>query len=76
MGYKPRVNERKHRRLIADALALAELAGEELRPLHQAARNDATKSHIQRVQMRLLELQTLLYQMRDIARGDSDDDGR
>lgn len=74
MGYKPRVNERKHRRLIADALALAELAGEELRPLRQAARNDATKAHIQRIEIRLLELRTLLYQMRDIAKGDSDDE--
>jgi hypothetical protein len=73
MGYKPRVNERKHRRLIADALTLAEQAGEELRPLRQAARNDATKAHIQRIEIRLLELRTLLYQMRDIAKGDIDD---
>ena len=74
MGYKPRPNSRKHRRLIGDATAEAELAEQELDELQRAARNDATKAHIRGIQVRVLTIDKLLRQMMEIARLESEDD--
>ena len=68
MPYKPQPNERKHKRLIADATAEAELAEQALDELQRAARNDATKSHIRGIQVRVLRINKFLSQMMEIAR--------
>lgn len=68
MPYKPQPNERKHRRLIADATAQAELAEQALDELQRAAKSDATKSFIRGIQVRVLRIDKLLSQMMEIAR--------
>jgi RNA-binding protein YlmH len=73
MPYKPRPNERKHKSLIADAMAEAELAEQALDELQRAAKNDATKSHIRGIQVRVLRIDKLLSQMMEIARLESDE---
>jgi RNA-binding protein YlmH len=72
MPYKPQPNERKHRRLIADATAEVELAEQALDELQRAAKNDATKSHIRGIQVRVLRVDKLLSQMLEIARLEED----
>jgi RNA-binding protein YlmH len=72
MPYKPQPNERKHRRLIADATAEVELAEQALDELQRAAKNDATKSHIRGIQVRVLRVDKLLSQMMEIARLEED----
>lgn len=73
MPYKPQPNERKHRRLIADAIAEAELAEQSLDELQRAARNDNTKSFIRGTQVRVLRINKLLRQMMEIARLEMED---
>jgi hypothetical protein len=68
MGYKPRVGDRKHRRLIGDALSLAEMTAGDLAQLKAAARNERTQAHIQVMEANLLKITVLLYQMMEIAR--------
>ena len=68
MGYKPRVGDRKHRRLIGDALSLAEITAQDLGQLKAAARNERTQAHIQGMESNLLKITVLLYQMMEIAR--------
>ena len=68
MGYKPRVGDRKHRRLIGDALSLAEITAGDLAQLKAAARNERTQAHIQTMEANLLKITVLLYQMLEIAR--------
>lgn len=68
MGYKPRVGDRKHRRLIGDALSLAEMTAGDLAQLKAAARNERTQAHIQVMEANLLKITVLLYQMLEIAR--------
>jgi hypothetical protein len=72
MGYKARPNERKHKRLIGDALAEAELAEQELDALQKAAGNDATKAHVRGIQIRTLMIANLLHKMMEIARLETD----
>jgi RNA-binding protein YlmH len=72
MPYRPQPNERKHRRLIADATAEVELAEQALDELQRAAKNDATKSHIRGIQVRVLRVDKLLSQMMEIARLEED----
>lgn len=68
MAYKPQPNQRRHRKLIGDALAEAELAQQELDALQRHAKNDATKSHVRGIQIRTLRIANLLHQMMEIAR--------
>ena len=42
MAYRPQVGERKHRRMIGDAIARNEIALDKLRELKAAARHEAT----------------------------------
>lgn len=74
MPYKPQPNERKHRRLIADATAETELAEQALDELQRAAKNDATKAHIRGIQVRVLRVSKMLSKMMEIARLESDSD--
>ena len=72
MPYKPQPNERKHKSLIANATAEAELAEQALDELQRAAHNDATKSFIRGIQVRVLRIDKLLSQMMEIARLEED----
>lgn len=74
MGYKPRPNSRKHRRLIADATAETELAEQGLDELQRAARNETTKLFIRGLQVRVLKVNILLKEMMEIARLESEDE--
>jgi hypothetical protein len=73
MAYKPQPNQRRHRRLIGDALAEAELAQQELDQLQRVAKNDATKNHVRGIQIRTLKIANLLHQMMEIARLEQED---
>lgn len=68
MGYKPRVGDRKHRRLIGEAMALAEMTSADLAKLREAARNEKTQAYIQALEANALRITVLLYQMLEIAR--------
>lgn len=68
MGYKPRVGDRKHRHLIGEAMALAEMTSGDLAKLRLAARNEKTQAFIQTLEANTLRITVLLYQMLEIAR--------
>jgi hypothetical protein len=72
MGYKARPNQRKHKHLIGDALAEAELAEQELDALQRAAGNDATRAHVRGIQIRVLLIANTLNKMMEIARLETD----
>jgi hypothetical protein len=73
MPYKPQPNERKHKRLIADATAETELADQELEELLRVAKSPETKAHIRGIQVRVLHVDKLLNQMMEIARLEDDE---
>lgn len=78
MGYRPQTNSRKHKKLIGDALALAEMSGEKLEELRRAAKNDTTKAHVQGIENDLLKLQVTLHQVLELiheAQAGEDDAG-
>lgn len=66
MGYRPQTNSRKHKRLVGDALASAEIASGKLAKLREAAKNDPTKAHIQGIENDLLKLQVTLYRVLEL----------
>jgi len=66
MGYRPQVNNRKHKSLVGDALALAEITSGKLSKLREAAKNDATKAHIQGIENDMLKLQVILHQVLEL----------
>ncbi len=66
MGYKPQVNNRKHKSLVGDALSLAEISSGKLAKLRDAAKNDATKAHIQGIENDMLKLQVTLHQVLEL----------
>ncbi len=66
MGYRPQTNSRKHKRLVGDALALADIAGGKLDELKRAAKNDVTKAHIQAIENDLLRLQVTLHEVLEL----------
>ncbi len=74
MAYKPQPNQRRHRRLIGDALAEAELAQQELDQLQRVAQSDKTKAFIRGIQIRNLQITNLLHQMMEIARQENETD--
>jgi len=74
MPYKPQPNERKHKSLIANATAEAELAEQALDELQRAAKSDTTKAFIRGIQVRVLRIDKMLSQMMEIARLENDDE--
>ena len=73
MAYKPQPNQRRHKQLISDAAAEADLAEQDLDELQRAARNDATKAFIRGIQVRVLKIDKLLAAMMEIARLESEE---
>lgn len=74
MGYRPQPNQRKHKRLITDALSEAELLEISLSQLQEAAKNNETKSYIRQAQIRALTVEKYLNKMMDIVRREEDDE--
>ena len=66
MGYRPQTNSRKHKRLVGDALASAEIASGKLAELRKAAKNDVTKAHIQGIENDMLQTQVTLHKVLEL----------